>query len=480
MPEETARDQSSDGEETMLNITSESTLRSLSKAVENSPVTIVITDTQGRIEYVNPKFTSLTGYTREEVIGKNPSILSSGQNPRELYAELWSTITSGRTWRGEFSNRKKNGELYWESASISPIADDEGRIVKFVAVKEDITKAKALAELNTSLSDMVTMATNEIYSFDYHTLKFIYVNRSALRNLGYSMAEMREMTPLDLKDAMPREAFDALLEKLRSGGELVQFETEHRRKDGTRYPVEVHLQVVGPNEEKRFLAIIIDITYRRRMEADLRRLNEKAKVLGALTRHDIMNQITVLLGNLDLMRGKVSGNEERRVATMRSAARKIEVYLEFTAAFERTGSVSPEWQDLTEVVKGSWGGYGGGPIEVEMDLPRVKVLADSMFPKVFDNLFANSLEHAPGLKRIGVTWEDMGGDGLIIYTDDGPGIPDDVRASLFTKREGSTRGLGLFLISEVLKATGMRIAEKGEAGKGVRFEISVPSGNWKL
>jgi signal transduction histidine kinase len=115
-----------------------------------------------------------------------------------------------------------------------------------------------------------------------------------------------------------------------------------------------------------------------------------------------------------------------------------------------------------------------------MDLPRVKVLADSMFPKVFDNLFANSLEHAPGLKRIGVTCEDRGGDGLIIYTDDGPGIPDDVRASLFTKREGSTRGLGLFLISEVLKATGMRIAEKGEAGKGVRFEISVPSGNWKL
>lgn len=479
MTERSIDDLPGDDPEMLLDITDESRLRSLSNAVENSPVTIVITDTQGRIEYVNPKFTSLTGYTREEVLGKNPRILSSGQNPRSLYVEMWATITAGRTWRGEFSNRKKNGELYWESASISPIADEEGTIVKFVAVKEDITKAKALAEQNAFLSDMVTMATNEIYSFDYRTLKFTYVNRSALTNLGLSMREMREMTPLDLKVGFSEVEFDQLLERLKSGGEqVVQFETEHRRGDGTRYPVEVHLQVVGSDQEKRFLAIIIDITYRKRMEADLRRLNEKAKVLGALTRHDIMNQVTVLLGNLDLMRGKVTGSEERRVATMKSAARKIEAYLEFSAAFEKAGSVSPEWQDLAEVVRGSWGGRGG-TTRVTVDLPKVMVLADSMFPKVFDNLFANSIEHAPGLGNIRVGWEARNGEGLIVYEDDGPGIPDDMRASLFTKREGSTRGLGLFLISEVLRATGMRIAERGEPGRGARFEISVPTGNWR-
>jgi PAS domain S-box-containing protein len=460
---------------------SEARLRSLSKAVENSPTTILITDTQGSIVYVNPKFTALTGYTEDEVLGKKPSILSSGKNPRSLYEEMWGTILAGGTWRGEFSNRKKNGEIYWESASISPIFDEDGKIVNFVAVKEDITKAKALAEQNAFLSDMVTRATNEIYSFDYRTLKFKYVNQSALRNLGYSMDEMRSMTPLDLKDAMPRDLFDGLLEKLRSGREpMVQFETEHRRKDGTRYPVEVHLQLVGPEDDRRFLAIIIDITYRRRMEADLKRLNEKAKVLGALTRHDILNQVTVLKGNLSLMRGELTGPEEKRLDNINNAVRKIESYLEFAAAFEKTGSVSPVWQDLRGLIEESWRELGDGKVAMLVDLPKVEILADSIFPKVFVNLFANSLEHAHGLTTIEVGWEERDGVGCIIYTDDGPGIPDDVRCNLFVKSSGGRRGLGLFLISEVINATNMTISERGEPGKGVRFEILVPKGNWRL
>lgn len=460
---------------------SEARLRSLSKAVENNPATILITDTQGRIVYVNPKFTTLTGYTEEEVLGRKPSLFSSGQNPRVLYDDLWATILAGGTWKGEFSNRKKNGEIYWESASISPIFDEDGRIVNFVAVKEDITKAKALAEQNAFLSDMVTRATNEIYSFDYRTLKFKYVNQSALLNLGYSMDEMRSMTPIDIKNTMSHELFDGLLDKLRSGSEpVVQFETEHRRKDGTRYPVEVHLQVVGPDEDRRFLAIIIDITYRRRMEADLSRLNEKAKVLGALTRHDILNQVTVLQGNLGLMKGKVTGPEERRLENMSDAVRKIESYLKFAAAFEKTGSVSPEWQDLRGLVRDSWGELGDAKVTMSMDLPKVEILADSIFPKVFVNLFANSLEHALGLTTIKVGWEERDGEGIIVYTDDGSGIPEDVRGSLFVKRSGGGRGLGLFLISEVLKTTNMKISERGRPGEGVRFEIRVPEGNWRL
>jgi len=114
----------------------------LSCAVEQSPATIVITDRNGAIEYVNPKFTSLTGYTPEEALGKNPRIFKSGKTPRETYEELWRYLLSGREWRGELENRKKNGELYWESISISPIFDGGGGISNFVAVKEDITERK--------------------------------------------------------------------------------------------------------------------------------------------------------------------------------------------------------------------------------------------------------------------------------------------------------------------------------------------------
>ncbi|MFN3531168.1 MAG: putative bifunctional diguanylate cyclase/phosphodiesterase [Candidatus Brocadia sp.] len=116
--------------------------RKLSQAVEHSPNTVIITDVHGNIEYVNPKFTQLTGYTPEEVIGQNPRFLKSGETPPEEYKRLWDTITSGGEWRGEFYNRKKNGECYWERASILPIRNAEGVVTHFLAVKEDITERK--------------------------------------------------------------------------------------------------------------------------------------------------------------------------------------------------------------------------------------------------------------------------------------------------------------------------------------------------
>ncbi|HEC22856.1 MAG TPA: PAS domain S-box protein [Chloroflexi bacterium] len=124
----------------------EEDLRKLSRAAEQSAVSIVITDTSGTIEYVNPKFTEVTGYTREEALGQNPRILKSGKMPPETYKDLWQTITSGRVWRGEFHNRKKNGELYWEAVSIAPVLDASGKVTHYVAVKEDITERKAAEE----------------------------------------------------------------------------------------------------------------------------------------------------------------------------------------------------------------------------------------------------------------------------------------------------------------------------------------------
>ena len=118
----------------------------LSCAVENSPAAVVITDRHGLIEYVNPKFTEVTGFRAEEAIGRNPSILNAGFQSKEFYQDLWATIQSGSEWRGEFCNRKKNGEVYWEHASISPIRDEKGAIAYFVAVKEDITERKRAAE----------------------------------------------------------------------------------------------------------------------------------------------------------------------------------------------------------------------------------------------------------------------------------------------------------------------------------------------
>ncbi|MCP3677518.1 MAG: PAS domain S-box protein [Deltaproteobacteria bacterium] len=119
----------------------------LSHAIEQSPVAIFITDNSGQIEYANPLFYQLTGYRTEEVIGNTPRILKSGEHPDNFYKKLWETISSGNIWTGELHNKKKNGDLYWEFASISPVLDSNGEITNYIAVKQDITARKKAEEL---------------------------------------------------------------------------------------------------------------------------------------------------------------------------------------------------------------------------------------------------------------------------------------------------------------------------------------------
>ncbi len=123
---------------------SEENLRKFQKAIESSSASIIITDKSGHIEYVNPKFSEITGYSFQEVLGKNPRFLKSNHNPPSEYKELWETILSGNPWQGEFLNVKKNRDFYWEKAKISPIFNSKNKITHFVAVKDDITKQKEI------------------------------------------------------------------------------------------------------------------------------------------------------------------------------------------------------------------------------------------------------------------------------------------------------------------------------------------------
>ena len=124
-------------------------LRKLFTAVEQSPGTVLMTDAEGRIEYVNPSFEQLTGYSRKEAIGARSSLLKSGHHDAEFYSELWSTIQSGREWQGEFLNRRKDGSSYWEAALISPVKDRRGRTISYIAFKDDITEQKIRHEIVT-------------------------------------------------------------------------------------------------------------------------------------------------------------------------------------------------------------------------------------------------------------------------------------------------------------------------------------------
>lgn len=161
----------------------EAQLRKLSAAVEHSPASIVVTDRAGTIEYVNPAFCRMTGYSFDEALGQNPRILKAGDQSAEFYRELWETLLRGEEWRGEFHNKRKDGSLFWETASISPIFNDLGEISHFVAVKDDITERRELRERLVQMAqfDMLTGLPNRRMFLDRLQQSVAIAGRSSQR-----------------------------------------------------------------------------------------------------------------------------------------------------------------------------------------------------------------------------------------------------------------------------------------------------------
>ena len=176
----------------------ENELQKLSRAIEQSPVSVVITDSNGIIEYVNSTTLKISGYTSAELIGKNPRIFSSGENSKKTYQNLWKKISSGKIWKGEFLNKNKYGELYWESASISPIFDKNKTITSFLAIKEDITERKNLtrelinAKEKAEESDRLKTAFLQNISHEIRTPMNAIVGFSEFLNDADVSAEMRK------------------------------------------------------------------------------------------------------------------------------------------------------------------------------------------------------------------------------------------------------------------------------------------------
>jgi two-component system, NtrC family, sensor kinase len=249
-------------------------LQQLSLAVEQSPVSVVITDPQGDISYANRKFTEVTGYSAQEVVGKNPRILNAGRSSPDLYRNLWSTITQGKEWRGELCNQKKNGEIFWEAATITPITNLKGIITHFLAVKEDVTERRRAEEaLRASEKRYRLLFERNLAGVLRTTLegRVLDCNQATVRMLGYdSLEEVRAFPAAHFYcDPSDREVF---LTKLRSERSFSNHEMRLRRKDGEAFWVIASFTVV--EDESGVGGIIegtlVDITERKRAEKELR------------------------------------------------------------------------------------------------------------------------------------------------------------------------------------------------------------------
>jgi PAS domain S-box-containing protein len=262
-------------------------------AVEQSANTILITDIFGNIEYTNPKFTEVTGYTAAEALGKNPKILNSGAQPKGYYAQMWQTISSGKIWKGEFRNKSKNGIFFWEKVTISPIKDEVGEITNYLAIKEDITK-------NKEAEEKLVQATKEIEKSERKFRElfeksgdailiikngfFVECNQATLKMLGYKKYEdvlnlpPSKLSPEFQPDGLnSHEKAEALIKITFEKG-THRFEWWHTKRNGNIFPVEVVLTTIENEPNNKVIHCIWrDITESKHAANELLKAYETIK-----------------------------------------------------------------------------------------------------------------------------------------------------------------------------------------------------------
>ncbi|MBS3971261.1 MAG: PAS domain S-box protein [Clostridia bacterium] len=480
----------------------EALAKKLNSAVEHSPAIVVITDSRGNIEYVNSKFTEITGYKSEEVLGKNPRILKSGKSKKEDYQELWRTIISGKEWRGEFLNRKKDGGLYWEQASISSIINSQGEITHFVAVKEDITERKHSEEL-LKRYQLLSNHARDIILFIASDGKILEANKAAVQAYGYKYEELLKLKIQDLRcddDAFIKSQMQGASEK------GILMETVHRRKDGTTFPVEVSSQGMVCGDDHILLSIVRDITKRKEIENELKKAKETAEAANrakseflANMSHEIRNPMNAIMGMTDLvLDGELEPNQRERLTIVKKASvallRIVNDILDFSKIEAGKLDLESVDFDVKGLTRQTIETFSARAREKSLKLdcyvdPRIPVMVTGdpiRLQQVLNNLIDNAIKFTDaGRVYVKVNMEELVENSINLkfhISDTGIGIPEEKGHLLFksfsqvdgssTRRFGGT-GLGLAISKKLVEMMGGSITYTSEPGVGSTFSFNV-------
>ena len=478
--------------------------RTLSRAVEHSPASIVITDAAGKIQYVNPKFLAVTGYTAAEVMGRNPRFLKSGETSREVYAELWRTITAGGEWRGELHNRRKNGELYWELASISGIRDDRGAITHFVAVKEDITERKLAEEKIRAQASLLDLAHDAIYVRSAKDRRITFWNKGAERLYGYSAAEAvgRDLDERLMPNA---ETCDQITAALEEKGEW-RGDLEQTRKDGGGIIVSsraVLMRGAGGNAE----AVLItntDMTQQKRLEEQIFR-SQRLESIGTLASgvaHDLNNILAPILLSAPLLAGELP--DEARAATIeiidqcaRRGTEIVKQILTFAKGVEgqrllidpihlikKMAGIAkktfPKSITISERFEQRMWPISGDPTQLEQVLLNLAINARDAMPDGGTLLLSCANFELDEQYASMTPGAAVGSHVLFTVSDSGSGIPKEIIDRIFdpfftTKEVGKGTGLGLSTVMGIAKSHGGFVNVYSEPGAGTTFKVFLPA-----
>ncbi len=304
------------------------------------------------------------------------------------------------------------------------------------------------------------------------TLRLYQVTREEA--LGYTIADYTgPANPMD-------EAHEHWERALAGDDQLFPWQARHP-KDGSVFDVEVYLTRITVDDRQVILGNIRDITERKRAEEALHTANKKLTLLSSITRHDIKNQLTVLMGYLSILEKKQPDSTlTEYFGKVSAAAQRILSMIQFTKEYESIGVKAPLWQDCLTLVDTAAKQAPLGQVIVLKDLPPgAEMFADPLIIKVFYNLMDNAVRYGGKITTIRFYVEESSDDPIIICEDDGVGVPAEEKEKIFDRGFGKNTGMGLFLSREILSITGITIHETGEPGNGARFEMTVPKGRYR-
>ena len=425
----------------------------------------------------------------------NSKLLDAGGNPAGIY-----------NW--EFRN---TGNGHWYDIRDRALQWVDGRIVR-LEIATDITRRKQAEAKIGGLSQIVENSLNEIYVFDAETLNFLFVNKGALNNIGFTQEEMSALTPVDIKPEFTQDSFIRAVEPLLRGKtEILNFETVHQRKDGTFYNVEVHLQLGDFEGKRAFAAIILDITERKQAETRIHQLNaeleqrvvERTAQLEAANRelesfcysvsHDLRAPLRHIDGYIDLLisrcRDGLSEKGLHYVDTIAASARQMGTLIDDLLQFSRTGraEMRQDSMDMNKAVNEALAqlqnSSSGRTIEwIIADLPSIR--GDyALIRLVWTNLLANAVKYTGTreIARIEVTVQKEKGEIIFIVADNGVGFDMQYVGKLFgvfqrlhPVEEFEGTGIGLATVQRIISRHGGRVWAEAELNKGARFYFSLP------
>ncbi len=483
-------------------------LKLFSKAMDASPVSVVITDRKARIQYVNHQFTKITGYLQEEVIGQNPRILKSGYQDPAFYKDMWKTILSGKTWVGEFHNKKKNGELFWEKASINPIYNQKNEITHFVGVKEDVTQKKKDMQVVQEMASIVDSSEAIIIGKTLDGIIRAW-NRGAEHVYGYKAEEVIGLPVNIIVPHTLKKELESFTDRIKAGERVENFETQRICKNGKE--VEVSLSLSGIINEKGILTGISvvgqDITRQKQLERELiaekERAEEASRVKSlflANMSHEIRTPLNAILGFSNILFKRLKDPVQKEyVESMQSSGKAllnlINDLLDFSKAeagkleFHRQSTdVRYLVHDIESIFRlKTMQKHLDFKVNIDENVPRDLFLDELKIRQVLLNLTSNAIKFTEkGFVKVSVKAENIQKDttSLVLEVQDtGIGIPPAFHKKIFNlfeqqDAEISTRyggtGLGLTIIQQIVSQMNGHIELVSEEGKGSLFRVILP------